>query len=188
MTRTEIASVAPETALRRPAALPATPHPFAFVLVKLASRCNINCTYCYWFRDAEVYEKPPVLTAEAEDAFCLRLEEHIREFNLPVFLLVFHGGEPLLFPKRRFDALLKKLRDIEQRTGCVIKRGVTTNAILIDAAWVELFKTHDVDVTVSLDGPAEINDKYRVTSKAAARSRRRCKDWIACARLGSSRD
>ena len=25
--------------------------PFAFVLVKLASRCNINCTYCYWFRD-----------------------------------------------------------------------------------------------------------------------------------------
>jgi hypothetical protein len=23
---------------------------FTFVLVKLASRCNINCTYCYWFR------------------------------------------------------------------------------------------------------------------------------------------
>ena len=42
---------------------------FTFVLVKLASRCNINCTYCYWFRDAEVYRKPAVLTAEAEDAF-----------------------------------------------------------------------------------------------------------------------
>src|SRR5262245_55456007 len=39
--------------------------PFAFVLVKLASRCNINCTYCYWFRDAEVYNKPAVLTIEA---------------------------------------------------------------------------------------------------------------------------
>src|SRR5208282_6118489 len=100
---------------------------FTFVLVKLASRCNINCTYCYWFRDAEVYKKPAVLTPEAEDAFCLRLEEHIREFNLPAFLLVFHGGEPLLFPKRRFDALMKKLRDIEQRTGCVITCGVTTN-------------------------------------------------------------
>ena len=68
---------------------------------------------------------------------------------------VFHGGEPLLFPKRRFDALQKKLRDIEQRTGCVIKRGVTTNGILVDEEWVELFKTHDVDVTVSLDGPAD---------------------------------
>ena len=188
MTRTEIASVAPETALGRPAALPATPHPFAFVLVKLASRCNINCTYCYWFRDAEVYEKPPVLTAEAEDAFCLRLEEHIREFNLPVFLLVFHGGEPLLFPKRRFDALLKKLRDIEQRTGCVIKRGVTTNAILIDAAWVELFKTSTSTSPSASTGRPKSMTNTGSTSKAAARSRRRCKDWIACARLGSSRD
>jgi len=95
MTHAETAPLAPEVALRRPAALPATPRPFAFVLVKLASRCNINCTYCYWFRDAEVYKKPAVLTVEAEDAFCVRLEEHIREFNLPVFLLVFHGGEPL---------------------------------------------------------------------------------------------
>ena len=76
----------------------AKPPIFTFVLVKLASRCNINCTYCYWFRDPEVYNKPPVLTLEAEDAFCSRLEQHIREFRLDQFLLVFHGGEPLLFP------------------------------------------------------------------------------------------
>src|ERR1700747_3841171 len=75
---------------------------FTFILVKLASRCNINCTYCYWFRDAEVYKKPAVLTPDAEDAFCLRLEEHIREFELPAFLLVFHGREALLFSTRRF--------------------------------------------------------------------------------------
>src|SRR5262249_34952618 len=102
---------------------------------------------------------------EAEDAFCVRLEEHIREFQLSHFLLVFHGGEPLLFPKRRFEALLLKLRAVEQRTNCAIKKGVTTNAILIDAEWIDLFKTHDVDVTVSLDGPPEINDTYRVDFK-----------------------
>jgi uncharacterized protein len=165
MAHAEFASLAPEAALRRPGASPAAPRPVAFVLVKLASRCNINCTYCYWFRDAEVYKKPAVLTPEAEDAFCLRLEEHIREFELPAFLLVFHGGEPLLFPKRRFDALMKKLRAIAERTGCYIKCGVTTNAILVDDEWIALFKAHDVDVSVSLDGPAEINDKYRVDFK-----------------------
>jgi len=137
----------------------------SFVLVKLASRCNIDCTYCYWFRDADVYKKPAVLTVDAEDAFCRRLEDHIRKYSLDEFLMVFHGGEPLLFPKHRFVALQKKLAAIEDRTGCTIQRGVTTNAILIDADWIKIFKTHDVLVSVSLDGPAEIHDKVRVDFK-----------------------
>lgn len=138
---------------------------FTFVLVKLASRCNIDCTYCYWFRDAEVYKKPPVLTVEAEDAFCQKLEEHIRSFELEYFMVVFHGGEPLLFPKRRFITLQDKLRAIEKRTSCVIQRGVTTNAILIDREWTEIFKTYEVLPSVSIDGPAEIYDQVRVDFK-----------------------
>jgi len=138
---------------------------FTFLLVKLASRCNINCTYCYWFRDAEVYRKPAVLTADAEDALCRRLEEHIEAFDLDQFVLVFHGGEPLLFPKRRFAALQDKLNGIEDRTGCRIGRGVSTNGILIDPEWCEIFKTYGVTVSVSLDGPPEINDKHRVDFK-----------------------
>src|SRR5271165_4011545 len=138
---------------------------FTFILVKLASRCNIDCTYCYWFRDAEVYKKPPVLTVEAEDAFCQKLEEHITSFELEYFMVVFHGGEPLLFPKRRFITLQDKLRAIEKRTGCVIQRGVTTNAILIDREWTEIFKTYEVLPSVSIDGPAEIHDQVRVDFK-----------------------
>src|SRR5690349_5430632 len=64
---------------------------FTFLLVKLASRCNIKCTYCYWFRDADVYKKPAVLTIEAEDAFRQRLEEHIKKFELDEFVIIFHG-------------------------------------------------------------------------------------------------
>ena len=70
--------------MRRFSTSPLADRPLTFVLVKLASRCNIKCTYCYWFRDAMVYAKPAVLTPEAEDAFCHRLEEHIREFELPI--------------------------------------------------------------------------------------------------------
>lgn len=164
MTHLDSAAPAPESLLHGPRVALAQ-QAFTFVLIKLASRCNIQCTYCYWFRDADVYKKPAVLTRDSEDAFCARLEEHIREFELGQFLVVFHGGEPLLFPKHRFDAFLKKIRAIEERTGCAIQRGLTSNGILIDEAWVRLFKEHDVVVTVSLDGPAEINDKYRVDFK-----------------------
>jgi uncharacterized protein len=138
---------------------------FNFVLVKLASRCNINCTYCYWFRDAEVYRKPSVLTVDAEDAFCRRLEEHIAAFGLDRFMIVFHGGEPLLFPKHRFVALQKKLEAIERRTGCEIERGVCTNAMLIDAEWASILGDHGIDVSVSIDGPPEVHDRYRIDFK-----------------------
>ena len=74
----------------------AEPPVFTFLLVKLAQRCNIACTYCYWFRDADVYKKPAVLTVESEDALCKALEAHIREFDLENFVVIFHGGEPLL--------------------------------------------------------------------------------------------
>ena len=138
---------------------------FTFLLVKLASRCNIDCTYCYWFRDADVYKKPPVLTVDAEDAFCARLEQHIDEFGLDRFRIVFHGGEPLLFPKRRFVALQEKLIDIEERTGCFISRGICTNGILVDPEWTDILNRYDIYVTVSLDGPPEIHDKSRVDFK-----------------------
>src|ERR1700744_1633458 len=35
--------------------------PISQLLVKVASRCNIDCTYCYWFRDAAVYETPKLM-------------------------------------------------------------------------------------------------------------------------------
>lgn len=138
---------------------------FAFVLVKLASRCNIACTYCYWFRDAEVYKKPAVFTKDAEEAFCQRLEEHIKKYDLDTFLIVYHGGEPLLFPKHRFIALQEKIDAIAERTGCDIQRGVATNAILIDEQWAEILKKYEVGVSVSIDGPPEIHDKYRIDFK-----------------------
>lgn len=138
---------------------------FNFVLVKLASRCNIACTYCYWFRDSEVYNKPAVLTKESEDAFCRRLEEHIVEHGMQEFMLVFHGGEPLLFPKHRFITLQEKLDAISERTGCEIERGVSTNAVLIDDEWAQILKKYQVNASVSIDGPPEIHDKYRIDFK-----------------------
>lgn len=139
--------------------------PVTFVLVKLASRCNIKCTYCYWFRDPDVYRRPALLTEEAEAAFLTKLEQHIEAFGLERFLLIFHGGEPLLFPKRRFAKLQDALNGIEARTGCAIGRGVCTNAILVDPEWADILKRYGVDVSVSIDGPPAIHDKNRIDFK-----------------------
>jgi len=57
------------------------------------------------------------------------------------------------------------LSAIEETTGCAIERVMCTNAVLIDEEWVKIFNDYDVHFTVSLDGPAEIHDKYRFDFK-----------------------
>jgi uncharacterized protein len=135
---------------------------FDYLLLKLAARCNLNCTYCYWFRDASVYEKPKVLTEEAEGALLVKLEEHILRYGLKNFSILFHGGEPLLFGKARMVRLADALRELEGRTGCSIHLSITTNGVLIDDEWASVFRFYRIGTTLSIDGPPELHDLARV--------------------------
>lgn len=132
------------------------------LLLKLAMRCNIACTYCYWFRDATVYEKPAVLTPEAEAALLKRLAEHIETHALRSFAVVFHGGEPLLFGKARFAALCGQLRELERSSGCRLRLSMTSNGILLDEEWTQLLVDYGVGITLSIDGPKPVHDKRRL--------------------------
>lgn len=135
---------------------------FDYLLLKLAARCNLDCTYCYWFRDPSVYEKPKILTEIAEAALIDKLEAHIKRHELRRFAILFHGGEPLLFGKSRTVGLCDRLRDIEQRTGCAIDLSITTNGVLIDNEWASVFRYYRISPTLSIDGPSAIHDARRV--------------------------
>ena len=71
--------------------------PISQLLVKVAARCNIDCTYCYWFRDAAVYNKPKVMSPEVLDQLFHRIEQHVARYSLVEFPIILHGGEPLLW-------------------------------------------------------------------------------------------
>ena len=135
---------------------------FDYILFKVAARCNINCNYCYWFKDASVYEKPKILTAEAEAAFLSKLREHIHTYGLKRFSILFHGGEPLLIGKKRLRQLCESIREIERCTGCEFELSTTTNGTLIDCEWASIFRAYRIDPTLSIDGPKRIHDQERV--------------------------
>src|SRR5262245_48416471 len=137
--------------------------PISQLLLKVAARCNIDCSYCYWFRDASVYQKPKLMSAEVLSQFLLRLEEHIVRHHLEEFTLILHGGEPLLWGIENFRRIGRECRAISRRSGCPIQLAVTTNGILIDDRWVDCLKTHEISVTISLDGPSHIHDIHRRT-------------------------
>lgn len=139
--------------------------PFNYLLLKIASRCNIDCTYCYWFRDASVYEKPKKLMREAEVALLVKLSQHIRQYDLSEFYILLHGGEPLLFGKERFRTFCSAINSVAGDTDCTIHLSLTTNGILIDEEWAAILNDNNVDVTLSIDGPTEIHDKHRIDFK-----------------------
>ena len=137
--------------------------PISQLLIKVATRCNIDCSYCYWFRDAAVYDKPKLMSAEVLQQLLLRIEEHITEHGLADLPIVLHGGEPLLWGVENFSHFAEACAAISSRTGSAIPIAVTTNGVLIDDRWLDCFEAHDISVAISLDGPAHIHDLHRRT-------------------------
>ena len=137
--------------------------PISQLLVKVAARCNIDCSYCYWFRDAAVYDKPKLMSADVLQRLLQRIEEHVTEHSLIDFPIILHGGEPLLWGVENFHRIAEACEAIASRTGCDIPIAVTTNGILIDEQWLNCFEAHSISVAISLDGPAHIHDVHRRT-------------------------
>jgi uncharacterized protein len=133
-----------------------------YLLLKVAARCNIACTYCYWFRDPSVMSAPKTMSEQTFSALLRRLEGHVSNYGLRTFSILLHGGEPLLCPKERLTYLLMSLEDITARTGCVFQIKITTNGLLVDNEWVAIFNRFRIGVTVSVDGPRKMHDSSRV--------------------------
>jgi uncharacterized protein len=137
--------------------------PISQLLVKVATRCNIDCSYCYWFRDAAVYDKPKLMGDEVLQRLLQRIEEHVSKYPFADFPIVLHGGEPLLWGSENFHHFAAGCEAISSRTGCEIPVSVTTNGVLIDDEWLNCFEAHNISVAISLDGPAHIHDLHRHT-------------------------
>jgi uncharacterized protein len=137
--------------------------PISQLLVKVAARCNIDCSYCYWFRDAAVYDKPKLMSADVLHRLLQRIEEHVGKYSLIDFPIILHGGEPLLWGIENFNRFAEACEAISSRTGCDIPVSVTTNGVLIDDDWLNCFEAHHISVAISLDGPAHIHDLHRRT-------------------------
>ena len=131
------------------------------VLVKTASRCNIDCSYCYVYRGADTSWRlqPKRMRREVATALRDRLIEQAGRQEAG-FAIVLHGGEPLLSGFDEIAALLHGLRArlSPQRHPISIQ----TNGTLLDEKWLDLFAEMRTSVSVSIDGPPEANDLARL--------------------------
>ena len=132
----------------------------ASILIKPASAvCNLDCSYCFYLdRDADPYKALPArrMTAETLE----RLVDTYLFYSYPNSVFAFQGGEPTLAGLPFFEKLVE-LQKQYGRNGQAVSNALQTNGILLDKNWCDLFRAYHWLLGVSLDGPEEVNDRYR---------------------------
>ncbi|WP_259112298.1 radical SAM protein [Chryseobacterium sp. JUb7] len=133
----------------------------SFVL-KVASRCNLNCSYCYMYNlgDKTYLKQPKFMSLDTMTTFAEKLSRYSDENGLKSFQIVFHGGEPLLYPKEFYRESIKIFR--EKLSDSYFDFVLQTNGVGLDEEWYSLFNELNIRVGVSIDGPKEYHDQYRV--------------------------
>lgn len=134
-------------------------------VVKIASRCNLNCSYCYMYNkgDNSWRTQPKVMSRETIRRFLLRVREHHAAHpELKQTQFNFHGGEPLLAGVEVMQYFVDQAKEILDPLGIAIRFTVQTNGILINEEFCRFFYDNDFVVGISLDGPQAVNDANRV--------------------------
>jgi uncharacterized protein len=138
------------------------PVPFREFIVKVHSRCDLACDYCYMYEmaDQSWRDRPRRMSDEIAERTAMRIGEHARAHRLPGITLILHGGEPLLAGHGLISSLVTAVRDA-CGPGVSVVPCVQTNAVGLNDAYLRLFDEMNIRVGVSLDGSATAHDRNR---------------------------
>jgi uncharacterized protein len=134
------------------------------VFVKpIGSICNLNCHYCYYLEKKELYPEsesfrmPGILLEEY-------IVQHIEASSEAEIRFSWHGGEPTLLGLEYFRNIVdlqRKHLPVDRR----IANGIQTNGTLLDDEWCRFLSAEDFYVGLSLDGPQDLHDRFRLDRK-----------------------
>lgn len=127
------------------------------IIIKPTFNCNFRCSYCYLTNNtkSDDYVMPVVTVKKLIDDL-VRLENYQKHKSIT---FIWHGGEPLLWGVENFKEVFSYTDEYKHRI--LFRHRVQTNLSLIDDDFIALFKQYNVRIGFSLDGPKDINDRYR---------------------------
>lgn len=130
------------------------------LILEVTQRCNFRCKYCVFsghYAYQRTHKKTDMTwkTAKAAIDWFLRSSKKTEERAI-----TFYGGEPLL----KFD-MIKKVIEYVKKKKLDVHYSFTTNGYLLGSRKIaDFLAKNDIAIQISLDGPKDIHDKFRVTA------------------------
>ncbi len=161
-----VQAIGPASAPREavPRVLPQVGFPLTTMVLNVTNKCNLACTYCYEYGEDKIVDTgcDPAPAYMSEETARKSVDFMFDQSGaLPTAHLTFFGGETLL----NFKVLKKTLAYARERANSLGKEldvSLTTNATLLRDEVIEWLADNHVGVTISIDGPKEAQDKFRV--------------------------
>ncbi|MGA2784825.1 MAG: anaerobic sulfatase maturase [Candidatus Bathyarchaeia archaeon] len=121
--------------------------------------CNLDCKYCFYLSKEDLYKGSTFrMTDEMLETYIRQL---IESHNIPEVTVAWQGGEPTLMGLDFFRRSIVFEKEYA-KPGMKIQNTIQTNGTLINDEWAAFFKENDFLVGLSIDGPREMHDFYRV--------------------------
>lgn len=144
--------------------LPPAGFPLTTMVLNVTNKCNLACTYCYEYGEDKIVDtqygsQPKFMTEEtARESVEFLLQESQGQ---EVAHITFFGGETLLnFPVLQRTVAYARKRAAEENQR--VEFSLTTNGTLLKPEIIEWLANNQIGVTISIDGPKEVQDGLRV--------------------------
>jgi uncharacterized protein len=124
--------------------------------------CNLGCSYCFFLDKEELYEGDRFRMSDE------MLDNYIRSLvdmhRVPQVTVAWQGGEPTLMGLDFFRRSIE-IEDRYRKPGMSFLNTIQTNGTLLTEEWCEFLAEHEFLVGISIDGPRELHDAYRVSKR-----------------------
>ena len=126
--------------------------------------CNLDCRYCFYLEKENLYGRKQdwAMPGEVLEAF---IAQYIAAHDVPVISFAWQGGEPTLLGVDFFRKVVALQN--QYANGKRVENAFQTNGVLLDDAWGEFLAANHFLVGISIDGPADLHDAYRVDKGGA---------------------
>lgn len=124
--------------------------------------CNLDCKYCFYLEKEQLYD-PNEQFRMSDEVLETYIRQYIDQQDVPEVGFAWQGGEPTLLGVDFF----RKAVTLQQQyaDGKRITNAIQTNGTLLNDEWCQFLTEHDFLVGISIDGPAELHDAYRVDKR-----------------------